>query len=145
MRPSLFFFLLPFLLFSCAKSEEAEEVNVQTYASGQLSYPESPLSISQTTRDQFISKSFSPWTTSAEVLLGQLESFPGKSTDYLEKYLSKLANRVSIMTFAKRLSTRRQPTRVPLNPRRPTLLRLEENRNSQTSSAISNQLIQTGL
>lgn len=88
MRPSLFFFLLPFLLFSCAKSEEAEEVNVQTYASGQLSYPESPLSISQTTRDQFISKSFSPWTTSAEVLLGQLESFPGKSTDYLEKYLA---------------------------------------------------------
>lgn len=87
-RPSLLFLLLPILLFSCAKSEEATEVSIKTYTSDQLNYPESPLPISQTIRDQFISKSFRPWTASAEELLGQLESFPGKSTTYLEKYLA---------------------------------------------------------
>ena len=87
-RPSLLFLLLPLLLCSCAKSEEATEVSIKTYTSDQLSYPDSPLPISLTARDEFLSKTFNPWTATAEELLSELESHPGKSITYLEKYLA---------------------------------------------------------
>ena len=86
-RPSLLFLLLPLLFFSCSKSNEPKEVSIKTYTSDQLNYPENPLPISQTAREEFISKTFNPWTASPEELLSELESHPGKSTKYLEKYL----------------------------------------------------------
>lgn len=69
-------------------NEKDLSVHVDTYNYDSLDYPSESIQIPDSSRIEFIEKFFAPWELNPEALLANIDSFPGKSLSYLNKYLA---------------------------------------------------------